>query len=57
MQKLDEIQALGFDKYFIRMWKLYLNYCEAAFLSRNINLVQVTFTRDQNIHINKGLVA
>lgn len=57
MEKLDEVRALGFDEYFIRMWKMYLNYCEAAFLSRNINLVQVTFTRDQNIHINKGLVA
>ncbi len=55
--KLDEVKALGFDDYFIRMWKMYLCYCEAAFLSRNINLVQVTFTRDQNIHINKGLVA
>ncbi len=57
LQKLDDVKKLGFDDYFIRMWKMYLSYCEAAFLTRNINLVQVAFTRDQNIHLNKGLVA
>lgn len=55
--KLDHVKDLGFDDYFIRMWKMYLSYCEAAFITRNINLVQVAFTRDQNIHLNKGLVA
>ncbi len=57
LQKLNEVKKLGFDDYFIRMWKMYLSYCEAAFLTRNINLVQVAFTRDQNTHLNKGLVA
>lgn len=56
-EKLEEIQALGFDEYFIRMWKMYLCYCEAGFLTRNINLVQVAFTRYENIHLNEGLVA
>jgi cyclopropane-fatty-acyl-phospholipid synthase len=55
--KLDKVEELGFDEYFIRMWRMYLAYCEAAFLTRNINLVQVVFTRDQNIHLNQGLVA
>ena len=55
--KLDEVKKLGFDDYFIRMWKMYLSYCEAAFITRNINLVQVAFTRDQNMYLNKGLVA
>lgn len=55
--KVEQVKALGFDDYFIRMWKMYLNYCEAAFITRNINLVQVVFTRDQNTHLNKGLVA
>jgi len=55
--KLDEVRKLGFDEYFIRMWEMYLNYCEAAFLTRNINLVQISFTRDQNMYLNKGLVA
>ncbi len=57
LEKRDKVQDLGFDSYFIRMWKMYLSYCEAAFTTRNINLVQVAFTRDQNIHLNKGLVA
>ena len=56
-EKLEDVKALGFDNYFIRMWEMYLNYCEAAFLTRNINLVQISFTRDQNMYLNKGLVA
>ena len=56
-KKLEEVKQLGFDEYFIRMWKMYLNYCEAAFLTRNINLHQLVFTRDQNIDLNKGLIA
>ena len=56
-KKLEEVKRLGFDNYFIRMWKMYLNYCEAAFLTRNINLHQLVFTRDQNIDLNKGLIA
>ena len=56
-QKLDEVKSLGFDEYFIRMWKMYLCYCEAAFLTRNINLVQVAFTRYENMALNEGLVA
>jgi cyclopropane-fatty-acyl-phospholipid synthase len=57
LEKLDKVKNLGFDDYFIRMWKMYLNYCEAAFITRNINLVQVVFSRDQNMYLNKGLVA
>lgn len=56
-QKLEEVKKLGFDEYFIRMWKMYLCYCEAAFLTRNINLVQVAFTRYENMALNEGLVA
>lgn len=55
--KLHRVKELGFDEYFIRMWKMYLNYCEAAFLTRNIGLVQVVFSRDQNMDLNRGLVA
>ena len=55
--QLKEVQKLGFDEYFIRMWKMYLCYCEAAFLTRNINLVQIAFTRYQNMDLNEGLVA
>lgn len=55
--KLDEVKKLGFDEYFIRMWRMYLTYCEAGFLTRNINLVQVVFTRDGNTHLNQGLAS
>ena len=55
--KLDEVKKLGFDEYFVRMWKMYLAYCEAAFLTRNIGLVQMVFSRDQNRDLNRGLVA
>jgi len=57
IQQLDQVKRLGFDEYFVRMWKMYLCYCEAAFLTRNINLVQVAFTRYQNVDLNKGLAA
>lgn len=56
-EQLDKVKELGFDNYFIRMWQMYLNYCEAGFITRNINLVQLTFTRDQNIALNKGLIS
>jgi len=56
-KKLPQVKELGFDDYFIRMWKMYLNYCEAAFITRNIGLVQVVFSRDQNMDLNRGLVA
>lgn len=55
--KLEDIKALGFDEHFIRMWKMYLCYCEAAFITRNINLVQIAFTRYENMALNEGLTA
>jgi cyclopropane-fatty-acyl-phospholipid synthase len=48
-QRVDEnyqaIQALGFDERFRRLWRLYLRYCEAAFLERHISDVQLLFHR------------
>lgn len=35
-----EIQALGFDETFRRLWRLYLCYCEAGFRAGNIDVVQ-----------------
>jgi cyclopropane-fatty-acyl-phospholipid synthase len=46
--KLDEVAALGFDGRFIRKWNYYLQYCEAAFASRNISVVQGIYTRPNN---------
>jgi cyclopropane-fatty-acyl-phospholipid synthase len=35
-----QIELLGFDKRFHRLWRLYLCYCEAGFLAGNIDVVQ-----------------
>ena len=45
---LDRVKALGFDETFIRKWNYYLNYCEAAFAMRNINVMQLVYTRPNN---------
>ncbi len=43
-RKLD-IQALGFDDRFMRIWEFYLCYCEAAFDAGDINLMQYTLAK------------
>jgi cyclopropane-fatty-acyl-phospholipid synthase len=43
--RLDEVRRKGFDDRFIRMWDLYLAYCEAAFAERHIGDVQLLFAR------------
>ena len=35
-----QIEALGFDARFRRLWRLYLAYCEAGFLAGSIDVVQ-----------------
>lgn len=40
-----EIQRLGFDERFRRMWEYYLAYCEAGFRAGNIDVKQITLTR------------
>jgi cyclopropane-fatty-acyl-phospholipid synthase len=44
-ERLDEVTALGFDDRFIRMWRYYLCYCEAAFLERAIGVCQVMWAK------------
>ena len=39
-QKLTEVRNIGFDDRFIRLWNFYLGYCEGAFLSKRIDLIQ-----------------
>lgn len=43
----SEIEKLGFDERFCRMWRLYLCYCEAAFSERHISDVQVVLAKSQ----------
>ena len=45
---LYNIRALGFDDVFIRKWEYYLCSCEASFLQRNINVVQMVYARPNN---------
>jgi cyclopropane-fatty-acyl-phospholipid synthase len=47
-ENLQQVKDLGFDQAFLRKWKYYLNYCEAAFQERNISDVQITLIRPNN---------
>jgi cyclopropane-fatty-acyl-phospholipid synthase len=49
-KKLEEVRSLGFDERFIRKWNYYLCYCEAAFEMRNINVMQMVYTRPNNLN-------
>jgi cyclopropane-fatty-acyl-phospholipid synthase len=47
-QKLPEVRELGFDESFIRMWRLYLRACAAAFRWGSTDLHQFVFTHGIN---------
>lgn len=47
-ERQTEVCKLGFDSRFVRKWNYYLQYCEAAFASRNISVVQAVYTRPNN---------
>ena len=43
--RLEEVRALGFDDYFIRMWNYYLCYCQGGFEERIIGTSQILFAK------------
>lgn len=45
-RQLDRVRGLGFGDRFIRMWDLYLAYCEAAFLERHAGDFQLLLTKN-----------
>ena len=45
LQRKSEVAALGFDARFVRIWEFYLAYCEAAFDTGDISLVQYTLQK------------
>ena len=45
---LPKVKSMGFDDAFIRKWNYYLCYCEAAFATRNINVMQLVYVRPNN---------
>ncbi len=49
--KLAEVRALGFDDAFIRKWRYYLCYCEAAFGTRHITVAQMIYSRPDNTRL------
>jgi cyclopropane-fatty-acyl-phospholipid synthase len=48
----SEVLSLGFDEPFVRSWNYYLKYCEAAFATRNISVVQAVYTRPNNANLH-----
>lgn len=49
--RLSEVRALGFDDRFVRMWDLYLAYCEAAFLERHAGDFQLLLTKNNSSRV------
>lgn len=59
-ERLDQVRQLGMDDRFIRMWDLYLAYCQAGFAERHISDVQLMLTRahhDRNYLGEPGALA
>ena len=46
---LDKLNNLGMSAKFIRKWNYYFNYCEAAFAQKNISVVQLLYSRPNNL--------
>lgn len=42
-----DVRALGFDDTFIRMWRFYLQYCEAGFRSGYLDVAHLTMGRGE----------
>ncbi len=51
----DAVRALGFDDRFLRKWRYYLQYCEAAFGTRHISVVQAIYSRPDNTAISSDV--
>jgi cyclopropane-fatty-acyl-phospholipid synthase len=41
----DRLRAMGYDERFLRLWRLYLSFCEAGFTERRIGNVQVVLAK------------
>lgn len=46
-ERRDEIQSLGYNTEFLRLWNYYLCYCEAVFEERHIGILQIQFDKPQ----------
>ncbi len=52
--RLDDIREMGFDERFVRKWRYYFEYCQAAFSMRNVSVVQATYSRPNNRNLSGG---
>lgn len=50
-KKTADILAMGFDESFLRKWRYYLCYCEAAFATRHITVAQMVYSRPDNTRL------
>jgi len=44
-----QIRQQGFDTRFIRLWRLYLAYCEAGFDEGRIDVVQLRLVKERTL--------
>ena len=51
--QLAAVRHQGFSETFIRKWNYYLKYCEAAFATRNISVVQAVYTKPGNLSLHR----
>lgn len=49
------VLALGFDEAFLRKWRYYLCYCEAAFATRHITVAQMIYSRPDNTDLARPI--
>ena len=49
---LEDVRQQKFPEEFIRKWDYYLAYCEAAFDTRNVSVVQAVYTRPNNYSLS-----
>ncbi len=50
-----QLEELGYDEPFRRLWRMYLAYCEAGFAERRIGLVQMLMAKPQHSTDRLGL--
>ena len=53
---LPRVVSLGFDDEFVRLWNLYMCYCEAGFQRNILGLHILTFVRPKNCNMKNSLM-
>lgn len=43
--RIEDVERLGYDKAFQRLWRYYLCYCEAVFEERRVGVAQILFDK------------